>query len=288
MNIVNERSRLDTIIVWGHGLSHLNSIVKMIRDTEYFEIIRFIKHKPKSMKKFVNQVYSYDYAPLVHLKSKIKYLEKVEPCLMCIVIKNKSPMVDILGEGNFRHKESLRLKNLKTKIREEFNPYIDGNMTHDHIIHATDNEEQTYHILNAIGVENISDYYQDNYFSIPFFVGKLNSYKILEINIEELYCGQVKGDEFNYIVTNVPLSDSVQYQALVSKDARKKYSNYIEKYRGTAIKADHDLLRYLELSNDFLYLSAGNETKFVTVKRNEKNQYVIVDGLHRASIHLYQ
>lgn len=72
------------------------------------------------------------------------------------------------------------------------------------------------------------------------------------------------------------------------KDARKKYSNYIEKYRGTAIKADHDLLRYLELSNDFLYLSAGNETKFVTVKRNEKNQYVIVDGLHRASIHLYQ
>ncbi|WP_010433905.1 hypothetical protein [Vibrio cyclitrophicus] len=288
MMITNERARLDTIIIWGHGLQDLDNILELIRETEQFEIIRLIKHRPKNMKKFVNQVYSYDYAPLAHLKSKIKYLRKVEPCLMCIVIRNKVPNLDILGEGKFRHSESMRLKDLKARIREKYNPYSDGCMTHDHVIHATDNEEQTYHILKAIGIESIADYGRSNLFSAPFFLGNIDNYQVIELDIERLVCGQIVGEEFKYSTVNVPIRDSLQYQALLSEVGETNYRNYIEKFRGTALKADYNLDKYIELSKGFSYLSDGYETNFVTVRRNDDDQYIVVDGLHRASLHHYQ
>ena len=285
---INEKTRLDTIIVWGHGLVHLEGILDMIRSTEHFTVMRIIKHKPKNMKRFVNKVYSYDYAPLAHLKSKIKYLQKVDNCLICIVIKNHSPVVDILGEGSFRHKESLRLKELKTRIREKYNPYKNGEMSHDHVIHATDNEEQTYHILKALGNENIYNYFQNNLFSLPFFLGEIHGYNLIEVNMDELVCGQAVGDTFNYTIENVQISQSIQYSALLNNDGAKAYKQYIEKYRGTALKADYNLESYINLSSRFSYLAAGFENSYVTVRVNANKQYVIVDGLHRASIHYYQ
>ncbi|ETX12583.1 hypothetical protein MUS1_03080 [Marinomonas ushuaiensis DSM 15871] len=286
MNILDKDSRYDSIIIWGHGLSHLEDILTMIREKDAFDIVRIIKHKPTSMKKFVRKVYSYDYAPLAHLKSKIKYLEKVEPSLVCIVINNSSPAVDILGKSSFRHKESLTLKQLKTEIRERFNPYKDGEMTHDHIIHATDNEEQTYHILNAIGDISIERYYQSNLYTVPFFLGQQFSYEIKELPFENLLCGQAKGDADAFIIKQVPVQHSVQYKALCNEV--DEYRTYINKYLGTALKADHSVNNYLSLKENFNYLSTEYASSFVTVKKLSDGKYLIMDGLHRAALHLSQ
>lgn len=284
MNILRKDSRFDSIIIWGHGLSHLEDILTMIREVNSFDIVRIIKYKPSSMKKFIRKVYSYDYAPLAHLKSKIKYLEKVDPTLVCVVINNKSPNVDILGEGNFRHKESLTLKRLKTEIRERFNPYEDGEMTHDHVIHATDNEEQTHHILNAIADIKIEKYYQTNLYSVPFFLGPQSSYEIKELPFEFLLCGQAKGDSDNFKIEQVPVKQSVQYKALCNEE--DEYRAYINKYLGSALKADHGVNNYLSLKDGFEYLSAGHASSFVTVKKLSEERYLIMDGLHRAALHL--
>lgn len=286
MNVLSKDSRYDSIIIWGHGLSHLEDILTMIREVGSFDIVRIIKHKPASMKKFVRKVYSYDYAPLAHLKSKIKYLEKVPPSLVCIVINNSSPEVDILGEGNFRHKESLTLKRLKTEIRERFNPYEDGEMTHDHVIHATDNEEQTHHILNAISDIKIEKYYQSNLYSIPFFLGPQSSYEIKELPFEFLLCGQAKGNSDNFKIEQVLVHQSVQYRALCNEE--DEYRAYVNQYLGSALKADHSISNYLSLKKDFEYLSAEYASSFVTVKKLSEERYLIMDGLHRAALHLFQ
>jgi hypothetical protein len=286
MNILHKDSRFDSIIIWGHGLSHLEHILAMIREIDSFDIVRIIKHKPSSMKKFIRKVYSYDYAPLAHLKSKIKYLEKVEPSLVCIVINNSSPEVDILGEGSFRHKESLTLKKLKTEIRKKFNPYKNGEMTHDHIIHATDNEEQTHHILNAIGDIKIEKYYHSNLFSVPFFLGKHSSYEIKELSFNFLVCGQVIGDSDNFCIEQVPVNDSVQYKALYGRD--NEYRAYVNQFLGTALKADHSVDNYLRLKKNFKYLSGKHASSFITVKKLNEERYLIMDGLHRAALHLSQ
>ena len=288
MNDLRKQSRYDSIIIWGHGLSHLNEILTMIRNVDTFEIARIVKYKPSNMKKFIRKVYSYDYAPLAHLKSKIKYLESVEPSLVCIVIHNHLPNVDILGEGSFRHKESLTLKQLKTDIREKFNPYVNGKMTHDHIIHATDNEEQTHHILKAIGDIDIKSYYKTNLYSVPFFLGEKTSYEIKEVDFDQLLCGQADGDSDSdsFKIIQMPVEQSVQYKAL--HNGRDEYQNYINKYLGTALKSEHSIDKYLQLEDQFKYLATGHDNSFVTVKKTDQEKYLIMDGLHRAALHLSQ
>lgn len=288
MKYLSKESRYDSIIIWGHGLSHLEEILMMLRNIDTFDIVRIVKYKPSNMKKFIRKVYSYDYAPLAHLKSKIKYLEKVEPSLVCIVINNHFPDVDILGEGSFRHKESLTLKKLKTEIRERFNPYKEGKMTHDHIIHATDNEEQTHHILNAIGDIGIEKYYQPNLYSVPFFLKKQTSYEIKEITFECLVCGQASGDSDNFSIIQMPVDKSVQYKALHGGDGEAEYQQYIDNYLGTALKADHSVNKYLNLKENFKYLSANHANSYVIVKKLSTEKYLIMDGLHRAALHLSQ
>jgi len=286
MKKLRRESRYDSIIIWGHGLSHIEEILMMIRNIKTFDIVRVVKYQPSNMKKFIRKVYSYDYAPLAHLKSKIKYLERVEPSLICIVIKNHFPDIDILGEGSFRHKESLTLKKLKTEIRKRFNPYKDGEMTHDHIIHATDNEEQTHHILNAIGDISIKDYYQSNLYSIPFFLGKQVKYKIMEVESGNLVCGQAQGESEKFQIIRVPVKESVQYRALFGEE--KAYQEYVTKYLGTALKSDYHVDKFLSLAKDFRYLSPGHENSYVVVKELAEKGYLIADGLHRASLHLSQ
>ncbi len=281
-----ENARYDSIIIWGHGLQYTGEILAMIRDEEGFEIVRIVKHKPKSMKNFIRKVYSYDYAPLAHLKSKISYLNKIDPCLICVVVNNLDSQVDILGEGGFRHKESIKLKDLKTRIRERFNPYRMGEMTHDHVIHATDNEEQTHHILNAIGDIPLINYYLKNLYSIPFFLGEQNEYEVAAIKSDLLLCGQIIGDSDRFRITNVPVKDSIQYHALFGKE--KAYQEYVTRHLGCGLKSDYHVEKFLLLSKGFRYLSCGFENSYVVVKKIEDNNYLIVDGLHRASLHLSQ
>lgn len=286
MNMLSNSSRFDTIIIWGHGLKYKKDILDMIRNVDCFDIVRIIKHYPKDMKKFIREVYSYDYAPIVHLKSKIKYLESVDACLLCIVIKNNAPEVDILGDGKFRHYESLRLKQLKTVIREKFNPYKNGVMTHDHIIHATDNEEQTDHILKAIGDISVLDHYHQNLFSIPSFLGKQVEYRIAEISVEQLLCGQAEGKSHDFSIVHMPVKESVQYLSLGTDG--ENYKQYVENFTGTALKSDYHVEKFLSLADNFDYLSTNFENDFVVVKELNAGLYLIVDGLHRASIHISQ
>lgn len=286
MNNLRNESRYDSIIIWGHGLAHLNEILTMIRNVDTFDIARIVKYKPSNMKKFIRKVYSYDYAPLAHLKSKIKYLESVEPSLVCIVINNHLPNIDILGEGSFRHRESLTLKQLKTDIREKFNPYKNGMMTHDHIIHATDNEEQTHHILKAIGDIDIQQYYKKKLYSVPFFLGENRNYEIKEVAFDELVCGQAVGNSDSFHIIKMPVEQSVQYKAL--HNGRDEYQNYINKYLGTALKSEHSIDKYLQLQDQFKYLAKGHCNSFVIVKKIDQEKYLIMDGLHRAALHLSQ
>lgn len=284
-SLLNER-RLDCIIIWGHGLSYSDDILNMIRDVDDFEITRIIKYKPKKLKRFVNEVYSYDYAPIEHLKSKIKYLNNVKPEVLCIVINNTKPFVDIIGKGSFRHEESLKLKELKTNIRKRFNPYNNGEMTHEHVIHATDNAEQTFHILNAIGENSIDISEKKRLFLIPDFLGKPKRYIIKEIDYSDLFCSQITINNSQLSTEVVTIKESVQYKALIGDTTA--YTNYITKYLGTGLKCDYTLDKLLSLSEFFSYRAEGYKNSFVVVRQHDINSYLIVDGLHRAAIHYFQ
>ena len=66
----NKVSRYDFILIWGNGLQYKKDILDIIERTSNLDILKILSHKPKSLKKFVKEVYSYDYAPFQHLKAK--------------------------------------------------------------------------------------------------------------------------------------------------------------------------------------------------------------------------
>lgn len=45
-----KQTRIDCILIWGHGLNHFDDILYDIRANKNFETFRIQRHKPKSMK----------------------------------------------------------------------------------------------------------------------------------------------------------------------------------------------------------------------------------------------
>jgi hypothetical protein len=159
-------------------------------------------------------------------------------------------------------------------------------MCHEHVIHATYHEEHTFHILRAVGEKSLRYVKETDLFSVPHFLGKPNAYNIKEINYAQLSCSQII-TEGNCLANEcVKIEESVQYQALMGNT--QLYDNYIKKYIGSGLKCDYTLKKFLTLSEAFSYQSKDYENSFVIVKKHGVNSYLVVDGLHRAAIHLYQ
>lgn len=277
-------SRTDCILIWGHGLQYLNEIMAEIRNDSGFKILKIVKHKPGSIKKLVREVYSFDYAPFSHLKSKTKYLLKTKKEVCFIFIKNLNPNEDFFGKNEFRHLESQSLKNLKETIRIKYNPRDDNGITHNHVIHATDSIEQTNQLIKYLGWDKGVSLFKNSigFIDVPYYLDKYNVFKIKEIEIKDLYCNIVEGDTWsNFTLSSKRIHESPQYLGLTG--GISIYAEYINKFRGGALQADYNLEKFVSLSKDFNYLAAPYENSYVMVELIEK-KLVIVDGLHRACI----
>jgi len=257
----------------------------MIRSDDNFDIIKIKKHSPGNIKKFVNQVYSFDYAPLIHLNEKTKYLRNTPAEVCFIYVLNKRPDDDYIDEGKFRHKESSSMKRLKNEIRLRYNPRVDGEMTHDHVVHATDCEEHVDKMLRLNGYsEGIKHFRAKNIgIDIPYYLGYIRYYEFKRISIDSLYCGVVCGSANEYYSDTLKIDSSPQYIALLN--GMDVYREYLDKYLGYALQSDYSVDRYQNLIDEFDINKAQND--FICAV-NRDGKYVVVDGLHRVSVLKYK
>ena len=279
--------RYDYFLIWGHGLKYKNDILNIIRSQSDLEILKIVAHRPTAIKHLVKAIYSYDYAPYFHLRSKTRYLMKTPGEVLFIFVKNNNPDEDYSGEGEFRHIESGTLKPIKESIRDRFNDRVKGKRTEDHVIHASDNESQTHHILkylNMGGLECLS--YQTPTLNLPSYIRKYKSFSIKQAEANSLKCRILVGDRFNYKTEILSVAKSPHFLGL--KKNHDIYRKYIDRFSGGPLKQDYSLHRYLTLANNFKYLKNGKTTDYITVEPSVKNHYIILDGLHRASILLNQ
>ena len=133
---------LACFIVWANGEDHLYDIVQDLDNEENCEpvIVQLVNFQ--SHKKIIKQVYNDDYSPRHHLKTKLKYLKQYQPyCFLVICRFGEEPRYEFVGSGQFRHIENLDINIIKQRIRERFNSRDQaGNLTHNHVIHAFDNQ----------------------------------------------------------------------------------------------------------------------------------------------------
>lgn len=267
-------------------MKDFRNILNDIRENKDFNIIKIHKHKPNSIKKFVKAMYSFDYAPFWHLKSKTKYLMKTPIEVCFIFVENLNPDEDYLDVNSFRHKESMTLKKFKEELRDKYNLYENGKRTHNHVIHATDSQDQTSHMLHYLGYEQGVELFDKptKIIDMPYYLKGYNKFNFIVLDIKNIYCNIIDGkswDDFNS--NTVKVQESPQYLGL-TKDM-KIYENYIDKYLGGPLQENYNLDRYRKLSDNFEYLKAPYETSFVLVEKID-GKFIILDGLHRACNHI--
>lgn len=279
-------TRYDYLLVWGHGTCHLQPMLDMIRAHGAFRIVKIMHHVPQTVDALVFAVYSFDYAPIQHLRGKTEYLKKTPREAYFIFVENLSPDEDYFGEGAFRHLESRTLKALKEEIRDRFNPRVAGKRSEEHVIHASDNAEQTDHILRYLGYQGV-ELFADRHLALkaPYHLSGITSYCVRRVPLSRLVCRIVTGDRFSYQAQAVGIEETPHYRALAGDE--QAYQGYLDRYLGTALTDDHTLANLLRLRDSFRYLAPPFHADYIVVREEgegEGARFVVVDGVHRAAL----
>jgi len=282
---LSHKSRMDYFLIWGNGIQYKWEILDILRGKEFLEIIRIKDYYPRNIKKFVKAIYSYDYAPFQHLKAKTKYLMKSKAEVTIIFVINKNPQEKSFGEGDFRHIECINIKSIKEEIRNKYNPRVNGKRTEEHVIHATDNESQVDYILKYLGHPEGIDYLKNvpnPLLNIPYFIPKFDEFTIKKVDFSQIYCNILTGNRLKYKTKTHAIEESPQYRCL--NGDIDVYKSYLFTFLGGPLTANYSVERFMDLANNFVYLEKPYDNNYILVKEFRSKEYLIQDGLHRASI----
>jgi hypothetical protein len=208
---LHRRYRYDFFTIWGNGLKHVQDILSIIRKEPNIEIIRIKSYKIRGMKKFVFKLYGCDPVPVEHLRSKLAYLLKVPNEFVIVFVKNMDPQENYQGDGRFRHIQCNYVNDIKWRIRELYNPKKEGLRTEEHVIHASDYEEQVDYLLKMLGHKNGLMFLHGDGdglpFSKPYHLKKPDSFTFRTIKLKDLRANILCGSPEN---SNIPLKKTVK------------------------------------------------------------------------------
>ena len=283
-----ELKRPVAFIIWPHGLPYLDKILDMIFGAEQIEITRIVKKYPANINRLVKAVYKHDNVDSLHLLGKVRYLKSMDGPIFLILVQESGPILHRSGlQRNII--ESERIKNLKSEIRLEFNPR-DANelITHDHVIHTTDSEEDALRLLDIFDPGFLSNYKMSTMGAWgldKFFIGDGIEVAREKFLSQDLYLESLSANiriDTTARSLSLALSATPHYRFLCGD--RAGYHSYISLHRGVAHRC-----YYSERKFDILYHQAKIDRTLlcgITVKKYGDG-FKIVDGLHRAVIALY-
>jgi hypothetical protein len=286
---LHRRHRYDFFTIWGNGLKHVEDILSIIRKEPNIEIIRIKSYKIKDIKKFVFKLYACDPVPVEHLRSKLAYLLKVPNQFVIVFVKNMNPQENYHGEGPFRHIQCNYVNDIKWRIRELYNPKKEGQRTEEHVIHASDYEEQVDYLLKMLGHKNGLMFLHGDGdglpFSKPYHLRKPDFYTFRTIKHTNLRAIILSESPKN---SNVPLkktakiSKTPHFLSLIHRSM--DYQNYLNRYRYTWLTDDHYPIKLQNMS-EMSRKQLDHLDPIIVIRKGSSFQ--ILDGVHRAAVSLF-
>lgn len=276
--------RYDYFLIWGNGLEYARDIIGRLRGEKSFEILKILKYKPPTIKELVNVIYSYDYAPIEHLRDKTLYLMNSPPDVIFIFLKNCDARETYMGSGAFRHVECMRIKLFKEELRNKYNPRKDGKRTEEHVVHASDNEHQTDHILKYLGFSqgvNLFKRRPNPLLKCPYHMPEFTRFDLKMVHHDQVFCSILTGSKENFSKKIVAIEDTPHFLA-ISGD-KYQYERYLEEFGGILLTDDHSLENLYALDENFAYLSE-DPPQYIITREFEAGHYLIMDGVHRSSV----
>lgn len=143
--------RYDYIVIWANGLNHRDDIMAILLNEERLDVMESEKIEIDDMQEFVLELYRLDSVPLKFLYEKIGYLNKEVPRAEFVYVRHYEP-----DEYSFANEwgefiRSMYIHLLKERLRDTYNPYVDGKRTMENVVHASDHELQLDHTLKLLG-----------------------------------------------------------------------------------------------------------------------------------------
>lgn len=278
-----KKERIDYFMIWGHGLQYTDQILDIIRKDKDFEIISIIKKFIGDINKFVDDIYSCDTYPLQHLFSKTRYLLKTKPEILFILVRNTNPRERLAGSGKFRGLQCDTVVTVKKKIRNKFNPKVNGQPSRtDHVVHGSDYESQVEHTLKVLGLPPISFYTKEpnQDLEVPHHIKSFSKYSIKEVDIDHLFA--------TILEVGVVHIEKTPHYKYVAGD-KDVYRNYHKKHAGILLKDDHYPAAFDLMIANFKYdfITKKGKRSLILVKAVH-DRYRILNGVHRAAILKYQ
>ena len=277
-------------------MTHKDEILDILRNEESLKIIRIESRTVKNMKKFVFDLYGCDTVPIEHLHAKLKYLFLVKPEIMAVFVKNYNPQEMPAVQGAFRKVQCQYINQIKIKIRNLYNPRhpdkdfqikpLDKGISHEHVIHASDYEEQVDYFLKILGHKNGIQYLHGDSENLPFekpyYLKTPETYTYKTIMIEELRASILDDSDSTGVVHQMKkISETPHYRSL--NQGTNDYRNYLERFKYTLLTLDYSLENFNRLNE--LDIDQIKEFDRIIVK-NEADYYRILDGVHRAAVSL--
>jgi hypothetical protein len=289
MTMLRKR-RFDYFLIWSHGIAQQKEILQYIRGEQAFRILEIRRHVPRNLERFVREVYSFDYAPFEHLKSKTRYLLDLPPEVVFIFIENLDVQDVVCGEETFRHVECVRVKSVKEAIRDALNPRIDGHRSEHHVVHASDSELQTHKMLQYLGFEGGIDGLRAGghvlLHQAPHHLARFGCFSLRRIPMSKLACSLLRvdpasGSAAEHEVRGIDASP--HYQCL--QENLDSYADYYSQSPGIYQTDDHSAQNLKQLAVDFSYLKEPYETAYIVVRYEARSdRFIVMDGIHRAAI----
>lgn len=273
-------TRMDYLLLWGHGLAHTAEILQMVRRHPDLEILSIVHREVADIAQFVQDVYACDTVPFVHLVAKTRYLLQTPPKVLFVLLRNHRPDEKQFGEGAFRHVQSQTIKDLKEAIRNRFNPRLaDGSRSEEHVVHASDYPSQVAHVLQVLGLPPLAHFEAEAHADIdaPYHLGALGPVTLAELPLDALVARLLDQGL-------VPVRETPHYQYALGHP--EPYRAYHAKHFGTTLTDDHLPEAFDALLQDFRYgeRQARGKRSLIVVRPLGDGRYRILDGLHRAAI----
>lgn len=277
----SKKERYDFLLIWGHGLQYKEDIIKIINETKDFEVLQIFSHTPESIEALISEIYSYDYAPKEHLITKTEYLLTVPKESVFIFVKNKDAQESVVGTGEFSHIECSRMKELKEKIRNLYNPRIGDKRSEYHVVHASDNEYQTDKILKYLGFQeglNILTKKSNYILDAPYHLGQFSKFEIRRVAHEDIYCSIWNEEGNDKVMVHI---DETPHFKMLNGDP-DAYINYKKKH-AKYFTDNHTPENLMKLNEKLKYADNEFAGNYIVTKEIDSNKYIIIDGVHRAS-----
>ena len=271
-----KKNRFDFFIIWGNGIEYTSEIIDIIRSYEYIDIIMIKKISFTNIEDFVNSIYLSDVVPKEHIQTKTSYLLKSSPEVIFVLVKNFNPKEKFFGEGRFKHIQCENIVKIKQHIREKYNPRINGEINHNHVIHASDFVEQVEQILTYLKLPSLKTFnrYDNLEYFIPYYLD-FKKYYELTVNIDDL--------KINVINKGlVKIQNSPHYKYVTGDE--DEYKHYLAENFGNKLTSDHLPESYNQLIKNFNFNYSDEKKHMIIVKKINNNEFQILDGAHRACI----